>query len=342
MVALIVYDLPNRDCAAKASNGEICCKYNDDKTCDHAAKGDCDAGLREYKTEYIDKLAAVLKEYHEKVPVVLIIEPDSLPNLATNKADPRCGSEGTMQAYQEGIAYAVETLKTACPSCGLYLDAAHGGWLGWQTGHDVFMALVAKMGVAPYLRGFSTNVANYQALGKLCPRDHDCKEDPDHDCCDDPCGLIKQGNPANNELNYAQLLHQSASSKIAGFSPHFVIDTGRNGNPATRESCSNWCNIRGAGLGEMPSLDTADRHLIDAYYWLKTPGESDGCTQYLPDPDDPNDPKKDKGKCPRFDGGCASEDSLGGEKGEPHAPEAGMWFDYQAKQLAANAVWDKK
>ena len=27
MVLFMIYDLPNRDCHAKASNGEICCKY---------------------------------------------------------------------------------------------------------------------------------------------------------------------------------------------------------------------------------------------------------------------------------------------------------------------------
>merc|ERR1712187_782160 len=48
------------------------------------------------------------------------------------------------------------------------------------------------------------------------------------------------------------------------------------------------------------------------------------------------------GTCARFDGMCESEDSIGGtdaEKGEPHAPDAGMWFDYQVKQLAKNAIF---
>jgi cellulase/cellobiase CelA1 len=35
LVTLIVYDLPNRDCRAHASNGEICCVYNADRTCDY-------------------------------------------------------------------------------------------------------------------------------------------------------------------------------------------------------------------------------------------------------------------------------------------------------------------
>jgi cellulose 1,4-beta-cellobiosidase len=60
MVTLIVYDLPNRDCNAHASNGEICCKYNSDRTCDYGYTGSCDDGLTEYKTEYIDVFAGLL------------------------------------------------------------------------------------------------------------------------------------------------------------------------------------------------------------------------------------------------------------------------------------------
>ena len=35
LVVFIVYDLPNRDCHAKASNGEICCNPNADGTCNY-------------------------------------------------------------------------------------------------------------------------------------------------------------------------------------------------------------------------------------------------------------------------------------------------------------------
>ena len=40
------------------------------------------------------------------------------------------------------------------------------------------------------------------------------------------------------------------------FEPRFVIDTGRNGKGDMRKSCSNWCNIRGAGIGQRPTTDT--------------------------------------------------------------------------------------
>ena len=50
-----------------------------------------------------------------------------------------------------------------------------------------------------------------------------------------------------------------------------------------RSNCSNWCNIRNAGTGHASSINTGLPDLIDAYYWLKPPGESDGCTEILPD-----------------------------------------------------------
>lgn len=74
----------------------------------------------------------------------------------------------------------------------------------------------------------------------------------------------------------------------------------------------------------MASTATDIPDVVDAYFWLKTPGESDGCTHTLPD----------GGTCPRFDEDCASTDSIGSAAGEPRAPEAGQWFDYQVKQLA--------
>ncbi|GGZ79588.1 glycoside hydrolase family 6 protein [Streptomyces echinoruber] len=58
---------------------------------------------------------------------------------------------------------------------------------------------------------------------------------------------------------------------------HFVVDTSRNGNgPYTGGSPDErWCNPPGRALGEPPTIRTADP-LVDAYLWVKRPGESDG------------------------------------------------------------------
>lgn len=54
---------------------------------------------------------------------------------------------------------------------------------------------------------------------------------------------------------------------------HFVMDTSRNGNGAT--PTGEWCNPSGRALGKAPTTATGVS-LIDAYLWVKTPGESDG------------------------------------------------------------------
>ena len=62
------------------------------------------------------------------------------------------------------------------------------------------------------------------------------------------------------------------SARVAG--KHFVIDTSRNGQgPA--EGPDAWCNPPGRGLGRRPGVSTDDP-LLDAYLWIKRPGESDG------------------------------------------------------------------
>lgn len=100
--------------------------------------------------------------------IVLIIEPDSLPNLATNAGDYHCGNSATENAYKTGTAYTINKFKDL--NVTMYLDAAHGGWLGWEDNTQKFIALLQEMDFElSSLRGFSTNVANYQPLGEMCP-----------------------------------------------------------------------------------------------------------------------------------------------------------------------------
>jgi endoglucanase len=53
----------------------------------------------------------------------------------------------------------------------------------------------------------------------------------------------------------------------------FVIDTSRNGNGPTEDN--QWCNPAGRALGANPSAETGHA-LVDAFLWIKRPGESDG------------------------------------------------------------------
>ena len=53
----------------------------------------------------------------------------------------------------------------------------------------------------------------------------------------------------------------------------FVVDSSRNGlGPAAD---AQWCNPDGRGLGRLPEVDPAEDR-VDAYLWIKRPGESDG------------------------------------------------------------------
>ncbi|MFE3828024.1 glycoside hydrolase family 6 protein [Streptomyces sp. NPDC059092] len=54
-----------------------------------------------------------------------------------------------------------------------------------------------------------------------------------------------------------------------------VIDTSRNGNGAP--AAGQWCDPAGRALGRAPTTDTGEAR-IDAYLWVRLPGESDGCT----------------------------------------------------------------
>ncbi|MBM7173564.1 glycoside hydrolase family 6 protein [Streptomyces sp. G44] len=59
-----------------------------------------------------------------------------------------------------------------------------------------------------------------------------------------------------------------------GGGTHFVIDSSRNGNgPYTGDEA--WCNPPGRALGTPPTTDTG-QDALDAYLWIKRPGESDG------------------------------------------------------------------
>eukprot|EP00732_Lithocolla_globosa_P003977 Lithocolla_globosa_v1_NODE_3426_length_1673_cov_201.509271.p1 type:complete len:475 gc:universal NODE_3426_length_1673_cov_201.509271:1618-194(-) len=331
LIELIVYDLPNRDCNARASNGEICCTYLPDGRCDYSAGGQCESGLNEYRSEYIDPFVAAIREYPQ-VPVVLLIEPDSLPNLVTNTGNVACGNTATQAAYKEGIKYAVQQFGSLNRNnLWMYLDAGHGGWLGWENNMLGWRNLLESFLLAdlPKLRGFATNTAGYQQVGIACPTWDYCfphNNNQNAPCCYDPCGLVNQYNPSINELNYALHMSHVFQGRVAGWTPYFLIDSGRNGVANMRNDCSNWCNIRDSGVGSIPTTRTG-LDIVDALFWNKTPGESDGCTAILPD----------GSSCPRFDEDCGSQDSIGSRADEPRCPEAGQWFDYQIRQLAENA-----
>lgn len=95
---------------------------------------------------------------------------------------------------------------------------------------------LAKAGVV-YARGFSLNVSNFGAT-------------PD-------------------EIAYGYKIAPSIGWK------RMVLDTSRNGLGPYTGSGESWCNPPGRALGPAPTTTTGD-NLVDAFLWVKRPGESDG------------------------------------------------------------------
>ena len=77
-------------------------------------------------------------------------------------------------------------------------------------------------------------------------------------------------NVSNYMANDANIAYGEKLSKLVG-GKHFLIDTSRNGLGTTTE----WCNPRGQALGISPTTNTG-HPLVDAFLWVKQPGESDG------------------------------------------------------------------
>ena len=81
-------------------------------------------------------------------------------------------------------------------------------------------------------------------------------------------------NVSNYQTNDANIAFGEKLSKLVG-GKHYIIDTSRNGKGATN---GEWCNPRGQALGVAPTTNTG-HPLVDAYLWIKQPGESDGTCQ---------------------------------------------------------------
>jgi cellulose 1,4-beta-cellobiosidase len=300
----VIYDLPGRDCAAEASNGEIPA-----------------GGIATYKTDYIDVAYAALSKKSENVHLVLVIEPDSLPNLATNIGTLKCDST-TQTEYPEGVAYAIAKLSSL-PNTWLYLDAGHGGWLGWPDNQQKIVpifqnviTLAKGINSKATVTGFASTTANYDPFngGGACPAQQYCPLVQD----------MYDYNPCIDENLYTTALNAVFSP--ANLPTRWLVDTSRGGRTNIREYWGSWCNVKGAGLGAVPT--TAPATQVDAFVWVKPPGDSDGVSG--------------PAGAPRLDGHCdptntavslgaSGSDSLSG------APQAGQWFQDQFIMLVDNA-----
>ncbi|KAK1983955.1 family 6 glycosyl hydrolase [Colletotrichum cereale] len=236
----VIYNLPDRDCSAKSSAGELVV---------------ADGGLSKYQKEYIDPIAALAKEYSD-VRQVFVYEPDGLANLVTNTGVAKCASAA--DAYKAATDYAFKTLNL--DNVAIYVDAGHAGWLGWdanlQPTAQLFGEVFKKAGSPKAVRGLVTNVSNYNGWNLTTAPSY------------------TSGNKQFDESKFHAAL--TPFLKTAGFPANYLVDQGRSGKqPTGQQAWGDWCNAKGAGFGTRPTAKTGI-DTLDAIVWVKPGGECDG------------------------------------------------------------------
>jgi endoglucanase len=303
---LVLYNIPFRDCAQYSAGGA--------------------ADTASYEA-WIDGVAAGIGDK----PAVVLLEPDSLgiiPNYTQfmGWGDPGAAewcqptdAGATPAARFAQLRYAVAALK-ADPGVKLYLDGTHSSWLGAGDAADRLI----KAGVAA-ADGFFLNVSNYELTAHLVKYGtwvSECIATSLAVSWWHPYWCPSQYYPATasdfstwalTDAAYADLSWAWGATTLK----HFVIDTSRNGRgpwtpPAGKYSGDPqvWCNPPERGTGALPTTNTGNP-LVDAYLWVKVPGESDG-------------------SCNRSVIGSTTDPEWGGIVDPP----AGAWFPQQALQLA--------
>lgn len=246
---------------------------------------------------------------------VVILEPDSLgiipwfPNEwsgAYEWCQPAEADAATAATERLGMLnWAIDRLNDL-PNVRIYLDGTHSSWLGVAE-----MTNRLTQGGVQGASGFFLNASNYRATSDLqtygrwvssCLALEQDIEWWDPLWCPGQYREVEPGvyapdfspeHVAAVDAQYADLLTTNTPEPLVP-STSFVIDTSRNGQgpwtpPADHPpgDAQDWCNPPDRGLGERPTTDT-QVPLLDAFLWIKTPGESDGeCNRWNPlgDPD---------------------------------------------------------
>jgi endoglucanase len=147
-----------------------------------------------------------------------------------------CLSGAQAQERYALLAEAIRTLR-AKPKTTVYLDAGNPSWI---TDTTVVADALQRAG-GREATGFALNVANFNTTD----------------------ATVTYGHAVAGALGGA----------------HFIIDTSRNGagrypDPQVNGAPS-WCNPPGRALGQPPTTQTGLRG-VDAFLWIKGPGDSDG------------------------------------------------------------------
>ncbi len=344
-IGLVIYNLPNRDGSALASNGELLV---------------ADKGLERYKSEYIDAIYNVIKqEKYTKFRIVMVIEPDSLPNLVTNLEFKKVKEAHESGAYMKGVQYAVGKLRSL-ENTYAYIDVGHAGWLGWPSNFDPFVKLLKEMGEGidggcKKVDGFISNVSNYNPF-------HEPYMKADQDIGGQPVRSLLGWYEWNDYIDEKGYLNALRAALIKGDKAYpktigLLVDTSRNGwggekrpkGPSSSKDLKtfvkettidkryhkgNWANQASAGIGARPQASPEPN--FHAFVWVKAPGESDGSSKLIPKgPDNPTAKGFDQMCDPDYTGNKLNGSNPTGAMKD--APVAGRWFHEHFKVLVQNA-----
>jgi len=268
---LVAYDIPGRDCAQYSAGGAL-------------DEADYEAWISGFAQGIGNGKA------------IVILEPDALGNLPSD-----CGLPSSVYPFTDSeryaeLQYAVSALEQD-PGVSVYLDGTHSAWQ--SVGTITQRLLEANVQDA---QGFFLDVSNYQPTPELVDYGtwiSDCiamVTDSANAYYNNPSACASQYYPAT-QSDFStwglttQWYAQNMGNAVA--STHFVVDTSRNGDgpnsmqqyanapydqPASvigTLASGNWCNPPDSGLGLRPTANTGVP-LLDAYLWVKTPGQSDG------------------------------------------------------------------
>lgn len=326
VAVLVAYNIPGRDCANLSAGGALT--------------------TAEYEA-WIDAFARGIG----KSKTIVILEPDALGLLPSNCG---AGFPFTDAQRFAELNYAVDRIA-AQPNAMVYLDGTHSAWLnvgdlstrlvqaGVQRAQGFFLN-VSNYQFAPNSARYGTWVSECIAYATSvapgdfggCPNQYWNGGPHPAQIADllgewtgaPPSGALSAYgrwsdsttladanlNTSGIDVRYANMLGGTAPTA------HFVIDTSRNGLgpwpfPAgTYPDPQDWCNPPDRGTGPRPTLDTGVP-LLDAYLWVKIPGESDG-------------------QCARGLGPVGTVDPEWSQVD----PAAGQWFPDMALELAHNAT----
>lgn len=298
---LVPYNIPFRDCAQYSSGGAIdTAEYEAWITAFAKAIGDA------HVVVILEPDSLGIIPYNT---TIYGVEEWCKPTVVAEDGStvPAPGASATERYAQ--LSFAVAKLRELAPNADVYLDGTHSGWLG--VGEAAYR--LARAGRDPatrelLARGFYLNASNYQSTEQatqfgtwisMCTAFATNPEEGgwrlgNYGWC------ASQYNPDTDyQLDYSPAYAASVTAQIQGLmgtataSLPFVIDTSRNGRgplepsrygaaPYNQPSSvldtlknGGWCNPPGAGVGPRPKA-TPGPALVDAYLWVKIPGQSDG------------------------------------------------------------------